>query len=96
MPRAERDLAAVYDAIDAENSAAALRWFSGLERAILTLEEIPTRCPIPPESKTLRHLLYGRKPHVYRVIYRIVERRKEVEILHIRHAAMDRFSPEEL
>jgi plasmid stabilization system protein ParE len=41
-------------------------------------------------------LLYGKKPHIYRVIYRIAERLKEVEILHIRHGAMDRFKPKEL
>ena len=41
-------------------------------------------------EQNLRHLLYGRKPHVYRVIYRIVERSGEVQILHIRHGARNR------
>jgi toxin ParE1/3/4 len=91
MPRAERDFGAIYSAIDAEESDAALRWFRGLQRAIFTLEKHPTRCPVTPERKTLRHLLYGRKPHVYRVVYRIVPHRKEVEILHIRHGARDKF-----
>lgn len=86
--RAERDLEAIYAAIDAENSAAADQWFRGLERAVFTLEESPARCPITPETKRLCHLIYGKKPHLYRVIYRILERRKEVEILHV---AMDRF-----
>jgi len=54
------------------------------------------RCPVTPESKNLRHLLYGKKPHIYRVIHRIAERRKEVEILNVRHGAMDNFKPEEL
>ena len=90
MPRAERDLIALYDAIDAEHSGAALRWFNGLERAVFTLETNPRRCPITPESKNLRQLLYGRKPHVYRVIYGIAERRGEVQILHIRHGARNR------
>src|SRR5690348_5268873 len=66
MHRAERDFVDLYDAIDVEHSDAALRWFNGLQRAIFTLETNPTRCPTAPESKTLRHLLYGRKPHVYR------------------------------
>jgi len=39
----------------------------------------------------LRHLLYGHKPHVYRLIYRIVEKPKRVEVLHIRHGAMNKF-----
>jgi toxin ParE1/3/4 len=90
MPRAERDFANAYVAMDAEHSDAALRWFMGLQRVVFTLEKSPTRCPVTPESKNLRHLLYGRKPHVYRVIYRILERRKEVEILHIRHGARDK------
>lgn len=78
MPRAERDLEGIYAAIDAESSEAALRWFRSLERAVFTLDENPRRCPVTPESKDLRHLLYGNKPHVYRIIYRIVEPRKEV------------------
>ncbi len=96
MPRAERDLADVYAAIDAPHSNAASRWFAGLERAVFTLEQSPARCPVTPENKNFRHLLYGKKPHVYRVVYRILERQKEVEILHIRHGAMDKFKPEEL
>ena len=85
MPRAERDFAALYGAIRAQHSDAAFRWLNGLQRAVFTLENNPARCPVTPESKNLRHLLYGRKPHVYRVIFRILERRSEVEILHIRH-----------
>ncbi len=96
MPRAERDLEGIYAAVDAGQSDAAFRWFTGLERAVFTLEETPARCPTTPESRKLRHLLYGDKPHVYRVIYRIAERRKEVEILHIRHGAMDKFKPKDL
>ncbi len=87
MPRAERDFVALYDAIEVEHSDAARRWFNGLQRAVFTLEANPLRAPVTPENKNLRHLLYGRKPHVYRVIYRIVERRGEVQILHIRHGA---------
>jgi len=94
MPRAERDLADIYDSIHAEESGAALRWYAGLERAILTLEAIPQRCPVTPESKRLGHLLYGNKPNVYRVIYRILERSKEVEILHVRRGARDRLKGE--
>ncbi len=96
MPRAERDFRSIYPAIDAGKSDAAFRWFRGLERSIFSLEKNPSRCPLTPESNALRHLLYGNKPHIYRVIYRIAERSKEVEILHIRHGAMDRLNPAEL
>jgi plasmid stabilization system protein ParE len=37
--------------------------------------------------RDFRHLLYGRRPHIYRVIFRIVEKQKLVEVLHIRHGA---------
>ena len=83
--RAERDFAQLYEHIEAERSGAALKWYIGLKRAILWLEEHPKRCPAAPEGAHTRQLLYGHKPHVYRVIYRVLERRKEVEILHIRH-----------
>lgn len=90
MPRAERDLAAIYGAIHARESDAAYRWFRGLERAISTLKETPARCPATPENARLRHLLDGKKPHINRVIFRIVEKHKYVDVLHIRHGAMDK------
>jgi plasmid stabilization system protein ParE len=91
MPRAKLDLEDIYAALGAEHSEAAFRWFGGLERAVFTLEEHPARCPVTPEDASLRHLLYGNKPHIYRVIYRIVEEREQVDILHIRHGARQSF-----
>jgi len=61
------------------------------ERAVLTLEERPARCPPTPEFAHLRHLLHGKKPHIYRVIYQVFEERKQVDILHIRHGARQAF-----
>lgn len=87
--RAERDLAGIYTHIDAERSDSALRWYRGLKEAVLSLETLPNRCAIAPERRSLRHLLYGAKPHVYRVIYRVFEKQKRVEVLHIRHGARD-------
>lgn len=83
-PRAECDLENLYHAIAAGRSAAALTWYKGLKGAILGLEKYPNRCPVAPESARLRHLLYGRNPHTYRVIFRILEKEKEVEVLYIR------------
>jgi toxin ParE1/3/4 len=85
--RAQRDLARLYRQIDADNSDAALKWYRGLKEAILSLEEQPNRCPATPENDKLRHLLYGNKPHVYRAIYRVLEKQKQVEVLHLRHGA---------
>ncbi len=93
--RAERDLNHTYELIWADDSVVAARWFNGLEAAIYTLERLPRRCPIAPEGKKakrqLRHLLYGSKRDVYRVIYDIDEPRKLVRVVTIRHAAMDEF-----
>ncbi len=93
--RAQRDLVDIYERISADDSVTAARWFNGLETAIDTLRRFPQRCPIAPESKRfkrrLRHLLYGSKRDVYRVIYEIDEPHKMVRIRAVRHAAMDQF-----
>jgi len=89
--RAERDLACLYDNINAEHSGAAQKWYRGLKKAILGLEEYPNRCPVTRENPNFRHLLYGHKPHIYRLIYRVLEKRKQVDMLHIRHGARRRF-----
>jgi toxin ParE1/3/4 len=96
MPRARRDLRLIFDYIHAGETPAAFRWYRGLEREILSLEETPNRCPSVPESGNLRHLLYGRKPRVYRVIYRVLEEKKQVHVLHIRHSAQRRFRSPDL
>jgi toxin ParE1/3/4 len=85
--RAQRDLAHLYGQINAEHSDAALKWYRGLKETILSLEEQPKRCPVTPESDKFRHLLYGNKPLIYRAIFRVLEKQKQVEVLHIRHGA---------
>jgi plasmid stabilization system protein ParE len=94
--RAERDLEHLYEEINVAGSDAARKWYDGLKRQILTLEKLPNRCPVTPEKTALRHLLYGRKPHVYRVIFRVIEKRKVVEVLHIRHGARKKLQASDL
>ena len=94
--RAGRDLAHLYEVIHTEQSDAALKWYQGLKNAILSLEEQPNRCPVTRKKDQLRHLLYGDKPHIYRVIYRVLERQKRVEVLHIRHGARRKFKAPDL
>lgn len=88
--RAERDLALLLHEINAEHSDAALKWYRGLKESILNLEEHPNRCPKTPENAKLRHLLYGHTPHIRRMIYRVAEKHKQVDVLHIRHLAIKR------
>ena len=94
--RADRDLAALYNDINAADSAAAQRWYEGVKRAILSLAVQPNRCPATREDKRLKRLLYGHKPHIYRVIYRVNERQKHVDVLHIRHGARRKFRRSEI
>jgi plasmid stabilization system protein ParE len=94
--RAERDLAHLYEKINAAHSDAALKWYQGLKEGILSLENYPNRCPVAGENASFRHLLHGHKPAVYRVIYRVVEKRKRVDVLHIRHSAQRKFRVSDL
>jgi toxin ParE1/3/4 len=93
---AERDLAGLYRQVNAEYSDAAMEWYLGFKAAILSLEQQPNRCPLTRKKDKLRHLLYGRKPHIYRVIYRVLEKQKQVEVLHIRHGARRKLKPSDL
>jgi toxin ParE1/3/4 len=84
----------LYHRIGARSSVAAFTSFRGLKHAIRSLRDNPDRCPVTPEKR--RRLLCGAKPHIYRVIYRVTEKQKEVNILHIRHGARQEFKTEDL
>jgi toxin ParE1/3/4 len=92
MPRAQRDLADIYFWIGAKSSDTTRAWYFGLKDSIRTLRNAPGRCPVTLENKSLRHLLYGHKPHFYRIIYRMVVKQQLVDVLHIRHGARDAFT----
>jgi toxin ParE1/3/4 len=89
--RASIDLETLFVEKNASESAAAARWFNGMERAVAGLSIHPDRCPIAPEARRakrkLRNLLYGKKPHTYRLIYEVDEARQSVWVLTIRHGA---------
>ena len=60
-------------------------------------------CPLIPEAEELsypaRHLLYGKRSAIYRVIFDIQEESEEgprVRVLRIRHGARDAISAEYL
>jgi len=75
------------------------KWFNGLERAILSLDQHPKRCPIAPESidpdHHVRVLSYGRKPHVYRVFFTADDETNVVRVVHVRRGARRRPIPDE-
>ena len=86
-PQAMADLDSIFEAINAEHSQAAAEWYRHLETAILSLEHLPSRCSSTPERPNLRHLLFGNKPHVYRIIFSVDEARLIVNVAQIRHGA---------
>jgi plasmid stabilization system protein ParE len=84
----EQDADAVLDWVLSEHAGdAGIRWFLALRDAIASLAEFPKRCSLAPENAVfpfeVRHLLYGRTPHVYRILFTIEN--ETVYVLHIRH-----------
>ena len=74
--QAERDGAAILESLLAQHAGeSGFRWFLTLEEAIASLATFPKRCPIAPENERfpfeVRQMLYGRKPHVYRILFTI-------------------------
>jgi toxin ParE1/3/4 len=85
--RALRDMELIYEFVQADLSDKAFAWFNDFAEAIYSLERSPDRGAVGPESKKLRHLLFGKKPTTYRIIYTVDKRHAAVSILHIRHGA---------
>jgi plasmid stabilization system protein ParE len=86
--RAKRDMDAILARLlSQEAGEAGLRWFKGLREAVASLAHSPERCAFAPENDVfpfeVRQLLYGRKPHVYRILFTIGS--DIVSVLHIRH-----------
>lgn len=85
---AERDANSILEWLVSEYAGdTGVRWFRALRDAIESLAEFPERCPLAPESALfpfeVRHLLYGHRPHVYRILFTF--ELDTVYILHIRH-----------
>ena len=83
--RAVRDLDQLYDSINAPGSEAAVRWFLKLQDAISLLASTPLMGMVTHEGASRRQLIYGNKPHFYRVIYKVDDDARLVTILQIRH-----------
>lgn len=94
---AERDIEDAYLWFYDSSPPRADEWYRGLCRAILSLRELPRRCPIAPESRDLnrqiRQLLYGRRRLMYRILYEI--REDTVFVLRLRHTAQTRLAPQD-
>ena len=87
-PKAKRDANAIVEWLLSQHAGeAGLRWFRRLEEAVASLSEFPGRCRLAPENVSvpfeMRQLLYGHKPHVYRILFSIDG--ETVYVLRIRH-----------
>jgi plasmid stabilization system protein ParE len=92
-----RDADNAYQWFRASNEQFANEWFNGLIEAIDTLQQLPSRCALAPESKEfdreIRQLLYKKsKTNCYRIIFGIVE--SNVIIYRIRHTSQQYLSKE--
>ncbi len=70
------------------------KWLTRLFDAIFSLdEELPARCPVIGEAREpgfpARHLLYGKRRGVCRIIFHIREDQQHVRVLRIWHAFRD-------
>ena len=86
--QADRDLNDLFGWLQAQHAGeAGLRWFLKLQDGCESLDTMPQRCSLAPESEEfpfeVRQLIYGRKPHFYRVLFTIEG--ETVVILNVRH-----------
>ena len=81
------------------NNDTAKAWYEGLLEAVFSLEQLPYRCPLAPESEILgrevRQLIYGKKNQTYKIFFEIREEEKTVRIYRIWHSSKDWISAEE-
>jgi plasmid stabilization system protein ParE len=96
--QAQGDIAAIYDWLESQLAGdAGTRWFVALGAAIESLNSFPFRCPLAPENPDspveVRQLVYGHKPHLYRILFSI--QGSTVHVLHIRHGRRRPVRPSE-
>ena len=98
MPRAAADAEQNYERISTLAPIAGQRWYNRLIASLDSLSDNPERCTVVPylstSTHTVRQLLYGRRPHLYKVYLDVAG--DTVRVLHIRHSARKEPSREEL
>lgn len=71
-------------------------WLWGISQAVTSLSKFPERCPISPEGEAfdvvVRQLLYGKKPHTYRILFSIQD--EKIYVLRIRLTKQQSFLDE--
>ena len=92
LPLAQADMRHVYSQIERFVSReSAEKWFSGIMSEIRSLDFMPESCPLADEAADLgfelRMALFGRRRHVYRILFEIVG--ESIKVHRVRHAAQD-------
>ena len=94
--RARTDAITQFHFLAERSPAAAGRWYTGLEKAIAKLRTMPERHPIAEDESerlgiTLRQMLYGRRPGVFRILFSIEG--DTVTLHYVRHSAQGPIEP---
>lgn len=99
QPNARSDINDLLDTIkDRISVTAAARWLSRLNRALQALSRDAERWALTEEPSLadtdIRELLFGRRPHIYRVFYNFNSER--VVVYRVRHSAQDSLDEDNL
>lgn len=85
-PEAETGIVAAFQYILERSPLNAEKWLRALYKKIDSIELMPERCPLARENEyfedTLRHLVFK----FHRIIFRLDEAKRLVQVLYIRHA----------
>ncbi|MBE9082840.1 type II toxin-antitoxin system RelE/ParE family toxin [Tolypothrix sp. LEGE 11397] len=97
-PPAIADIENIYLWLKAQNSTFADQWFNELTQAIDSLEQLPARCPLAPESQELdrevRQLLCRTsKKMIVRILFGIAG--SQVSVYRVRHTSQQYLSKED-
>ncbi len=92
---AEIEIDAAYHYLLLRSPQAAARLRSGLEEAIESLSQMPSRCPFAPENgmldRPIRQLLSRHGNTTYRILFIVIEAAKDapglVRVIRVRHGA---------
>jgi plasmid stabilization system protein ParE len=89
QPAAQKAIEETYLWLSNDSSRKARIWLEGLYKAILSIENMPSRCSIAFENnffeQELRQFIYGKGRNAYRILFTIVD--DSVQILFVRHTA---------
>jgi plasmid stabilization system protein ParE len=72
-------------------------WLEGLYKAIMSLEQMPSRCPLAFENnffeEEIRQIMYGKGRSAYRILFAIAD--DNVQVIFVRHVAQNRIGETE-